>query len=231
MEIPSETSQQQQLSASSSSLAVAFQWKSFKGLISHKNDPESKTLYEISFGLTKPHLVYKRAVDNKIIGTARLHLISINAECEVNGRSLKLEAQKRLQTHYRFLSHVLSDTNEAMALTWTATCGLKEWVFTCLDQNQLPVARFVVNIWAVRKAGTLEFQDPKTESDQARKDEIVVTAYTVFYVMLCRTNNICQLFGALFLRPGQQADVPPPAKRVDDADEISVEPLGKYGLE
>ena len=71
----------------------------------------------------------------------------------------------------------------------------------CLDAQQNAVARFSAKAWAVKKVGTIEFMGPKA-GDAAARDEIVVTALTLFYCMMLRTNNILSFFGAVFARPG-----------------------------
>ena len=53
----------------------------------------------------------------------------------------------------------------------------------------------------MKKLGTIEFMGPKA-GDAAARDEIVVTALTLFYCMMLRTNNILSFFGAVFARPG-----------------------------
>ena len=65
----------------------------------------------------------------------------------------------------------------------------------------MPVAKFSANIWALQKVGNIEFLGDKADSKEAR-EEIVVTGLTLFYCMCLRTNNILNLFGAIFSRPG-----------------------------
>lgn len=75
-----------------------------------------------------------------------------------------------------------------------------------MDENQLPVAKFSANIWALKKVGNIEFVG-KAATSKDIQDEILVTGLTLFYCMALRSNNILSLFGAIFSRPGNDADV------------------------
>jgi len=202
MENPPDTAQQQEALDQGRTLQVDFSWKKWKALITEKADPESKSVYVVDFKTIKaPHLVFKSATDDSTVGTGTLHPISINANCTIHGQPIELKAQKRFKTEYMHLSHAFSDTDAPTPMYWTSNAGCKAWDFICLDQNQLPVAKFSANVWAVKKIGTIEFLGSKAMSDAAR-DEIVVTGITLFYCMLLRCNNVLSLFGAIFSRPG-----------------------------
>lgn len=189
-------------------LQVDFSWKKFKVLITEKDDPQSKTIYIVDCNLFKPHLLFKSAPDNFAFGKGNLHAISIDADCEVYGQPITLKARKRFKTEYSHLSHVFSDTETPVRMTWTSSSGFKTWDFICLDEQQMPVAKFSANIWAVRKLGNIEFLGSKAASDAVRQ-EIVVMGLTLFYLMLFRMNNILSFFGAIFSRPGRDdKDVP-----------------------
>lgn len=106
---------------------------------------------------------------------------------------------KRFKTEYSHLSNVYSETDEPATMTWTSKSDFKTWDFICLDPQQLPVAKFSANIWAVKKVGNIEFLGPKAGSEAAR-EEILVTGLTLFYCMMLRMNNVLSLFGAVFHR-------------------------------
>jgi hypothetical protein len=60
-------------------------------------------------------------------------------------------------------------------MTWTSSGGcFKTWDFVCMDEQQIPVAKFSANLWAIKKVGRIEFLGLKADSDAVR-DEIVVT--------------------------------------------------------
>ncbi|KAL2371856.1 hypothetical protein BDBG_03925 [Blastomyces gilchristii SLH14081] len=193
-------------------LQVDFSWRRFKSLITNKDDPQaSSPIYIVHHKVTKPHLTFKSAADNTAFATGSLHTFSIDAECEIRGRSTTLKALKRFKTEYMYRSHTFATNGgaEPACLTWTGSCGLKTWDYICLDEKQMPVAKFSANIWAVKKIGTITFlgsnipgvRDTGAVSDAVR-EEIVVTALTLFYCMVLRTNSVLSLFGAVFSRPG-----------------------------
>jgi hypothetical protein len=183
-------------------LQVDFSWKRFKGLITDKDLPEAKAVYIVDMHTMKsPHLIFKHASDNTTFGTGTLHPISINASCTVSGRKTQIKALKRFKTSYTHLSRAFSDTEDLMPMTWSSDSDFKTWDFVCLDKQLMPVAKFSANIWAVQKVGNIEFLGDKADNKEAR-EEIVVTGLTLFYCMCLRMNNILNLFGAIFSKPG-----------------------------
>ncbi|OJD26534.1 hypothetical protein ACJ73_02077 [Blastomyces percursus] len=213
-ESPQPSQHHQQNTAEDLTLQVDFSWQRFKSLITNKDDPQasSSPLYIIHHKAIKPHLTFKSATDNTTFATGSLHAFSIDAECEIRGRSTTLKALKRFKTEYMHRSYAFATNNgaEPVRLTWTGSCGLKTWDYICLDEKQMPVAKFSANIWAVKKIGTITFlgsnipsvRDTGAVSD-ALREEIVVTALTLFYCMVLRTNSVLSLFGAVFSRPGR----------------------------
>ncbi|KAL4745486.1 hypothetical protein BDW72DRAFT_211292 [Aspergillus terricola var. indicus] len=181
-------------------LQVDFSWKKFEGLITDANDPSNQPLYIVHWNAIKsPHITLKRPYDDHIIGTGTLHLVRINADFEVNGRSGTLVAQKRFKTLYTHESHAYADpeTAQPVILTWTSDSGFTSWDFVCVDERQRPVAKYSAKIWGIKKIGYVEFMDDRVLTEAAR-DEIVVTGITLFYCMWLRANNIFSLFGAAF---------------------------------
>ena len=100
----------------------------------------------------------------------------------------------------------------------------------CLDAQQNAVARFSAKAWAVKKVGTIEFMGPKA-GDAAARDEIVVTALTLFYCMMLRTNNILSFFGAVFARPGPlENDAAATVAAAESSQELSGELDKEVGI-
>ncbi|KAG4425316.1 MAG: hypothetical protein CL912_29055 [Deltaproteobacteria bacterium] len=191
-------------------LQVNFSWRKFESLVSEKRegDQSPRPLYIVDYHTLKikPKLIFKSATEEQtIFGTGVLHPISINCDCEIRGKPVKLAATSRIKTAYMHLSHNFSDTNEPVPMTWTSAANFKTWDFVCLDQYQEPVARFAANIWGVKKVGNIEFLGEKTATSEAAREEIVVMGMTLFSCMMLRMNNIFSLFGM----------IPSPAK-VDD---------------
>ena len=199
MEFSPEIPQPIRSSAETRTLQVDFSWKKLGALISEYSNPQSDPIYIVDLKRLKaPHLIFKSATDNSTIGAGTLHIISINADYEVHAQKGTLKAQKRFKTEYTYLSRAFSDNDSLVIMTWTGSCGLRTWDFICVDEQQMPVAKFTACLWAMKKVGKIEFLGPKADSDAVR-DEIVVTGLTLLYCMLLRTNSILSLFGAVFL--------------------------------
>lgn len=200
MDVLNESSQPQHYSAQNPTLQVDFIWKKYKTLITELD--KSEPVYIVDFNTFKsPSMVYKSAADDKTIGTGTLHPISIHADYEIYGQKRQLKALKRWKTAYTHLSHAFSDTDSPVTMTWTSECGFKTWDFICLDEQQMPVAKFSSNVWALKKLGNIEFLGSKATSKAAR-DEIVVVGMTLYFCMLLRTNNILSVVGSIFARTG-----------------------------
>ncbi|OQE46387.1 hypothetical protein PENCOP_c001G05854 [Penicillium coprophilum] len=208
----SNTPQYIQTSSKTPTFKVDFTWKKWKALVSDANNPDSGPLYTVhfpfSFGTT---MVFKKAPDEEVIGNSKLNLVSINAEYELRGQKAHLLAQKRWRTVYTHRSLNFSDTESPVTMTWTSDAGFKNWDFVCVDEQQMPVAKFTANCWGVTKIGKIEFSGPKADN-RAAQEEIMVTGITLFYCMMLRCNNVFNLFGAIFARPGHKQHIEPQPK-------------------
>ncbi|KAE8445935.1 hypothetical protein EG329_012714 [Mollisiaceae sp. DMI_Dod_QoI] len=196
-----ETIQQEGNLAQGRKLQVDFQWKKFKTLISEENAGKAKPLYIVQYRVSKPCLVFKTPANDSVIGTGTTHAISIDADCEIRGKPTKIKALKRFKTEYTYLSSAFSGTDAPVTMTWTANYGLKTWDFVCLDMKQVSVARFSVNVWGIKRIGDVEFLGSKATNEAAR-EEIVITGLTLFYCMYIRIFSVLSLFGAVLARPG-----------------------------
>lgn len=131
----------------SHTLLVDFSWKKFKGLVIAENDAESKPLYIVDCDVMKPRLVFHQAADDAVVAKGNLHIVSINADCEIRGKHVELKAMKRFKTDYTHLSSNYSDGEAPVPMRWTSASGFKTWDFICLDPQENAVARFRANIW------------------------------------------------------------------------------------
>lgn len=189
------------------SLQIDFKWKNFKARISDRTAP-SDALYIADFKWFSTRcIVIESAIDKKIIGASIIHIVSIHPDYELHGRKGTIKALKRWKTSYTHLSHAYAPSPDGppMTMTWTSSSNFKTWDFICLDDQQMPVAKFIGNIWGVKRLGYIEFLGPKATSAAAR-DEIVVTGLTLFYTMIIRTCSIWKFFGAVFARTGPIKD-------------------------
>ncbi|KAB8296759.1 hypothetical protein EYC80_002176 [Monilinia laxa] len=211
-EVPLQAVNSQPSESLHQTLTVDFSWKKFKSLITTTGtDAPSKPLYIVSYKSFKPNLVFKSSLDDSTLGTGTLHPISIDSDCSVRGRPIKIKALKRFKTEYTHLSHTFSssDTNidsPPVQMTWTSSSGWKTWDFICLDQHQMPVAKFSANTMSLRNVGRIEFLDPRVMANEAFREEIVVVGMTLMYTMVLRTTSILSLFGAFIARPGRKEE-------------------------
>ncbi|KAL8682711.1 MAG: hypothetical protein Q9224_006751, partial [Gallowayella concinna] len=189
-------------STENTTLQVDFTWRKGKAYISTLSNP-SDPIYIVHYQAWKcPHIIVKSATSDATVGSGTLQAVSINAKFQVQGRKGTLKALKRWQTAYTHLSYALADNPDSpTVVTWASSSGFKTWDFICLDEQQMPVAKFSANWWSLKKIGKIEFLGPKANST-ALRDEIVVTGLTLLYCMLLRTNSLLSFFGAIFARPG-----------------------------
>lgn len=184
-------------------LQIDFTWRNFKARISDRANL-SDPIYIVDFKVhTTRCIIVNSATDNTIIGAGILHVFSIHPNYELHGRKGTIKALKRWKTSYTHLSNAFAPSPDSppVTMTWTSSTNFKTWDFICLDEQQMPVAKFTGNLWAVKKIANIEFLGPKSSSVAAR-DEIVVTGLTLYFCMLLRLNSLLSFFGAIFTRPG-----------------------------
>lgn len=95
----------------------------------------------------------------------------------------------------------MPDADKPVTLTWTSGSDFKTWDFVCVDEHQMPVTRFVANVWAVKTVGRIEFLGSRAGSE-ALRDGIVVTGLTLIYCMALRSASLLSFFGVFFASPG-----------------------------
>lgn len=194
-------------------LQVDFAWSKFRNIVSEKNGDQLTPLYIQHFRPTKPQLRFETAHGNVKIASGTIRNVSISAECEINGKTIELKPLARLETKYNYLSTALSPNNSPVAISWITSSSMKIWDFICVDANQIAIAKFSVNIWAMKQVGNFHFEKSAEAISKEAKDEIVVTGLTLMYVMVSRMNNPLNLLGSVFAKPG----------RVDDGQNGDVE--------
>ncbi|KAJ5638012.1 hypothetical protein N7490_007891 [Penicillium lividum] len=192
-------------------LAVDFKWSKFHALITEFDtaNPEPKPLYDVSYGMLAPHLKIKSIQEDRQIGTGTVHTISISPDYSLHGSKGTIQAKSRLRTIYTHMSHTFSDTDKPAKMTWSSQSGFTTWDFICCDENQIPVAKFSANVWALKKMAKIEVSGPKA-FDTAALDEIVTVGMTLYFCMCIRINNPLNLVGSAFMRTGKEAQIEAP---------------------
>lgn len=213
-------------------LTVDFSWRKFKAIIYEGDTVKGTPLYTLNYRiLGRLKLIFKRisnpaalakisseetsniaddtgddnAPNSDIIGKGTIRIVHIDADYEVHGRSDKLVAQKRWRTEYTHRSKAMSNDGKLVTMHWLSDSDFKTWDFICVDENQLPVAKCSVNIWALKTIGKIEFMGPKAH-DRAFQEEIMVTSLTLAYCMITRVNSPLSLLGSVFAKPGHDKD-------------------------
>lgn len=208
------------LSPGGLTLQVDFAWSKFRNIVASKGaDQQLTPLYVQHFRPAKPQLRFERATDHTIIakGTIRkstyiiykafsdsvlrrLDNFSISGDCIIHGQEVILKPLKRWKTKYNYLSHAL----DGIPITWTANSTMKVWDFVCINSaTQESIAKFSVNLWAMKQVGNFYFEKIGEEVTEALRDEVVVTGLTLLYLMMTRMNNPMHLLGAAFAKPGK----------------------------
>lgn len=180
-------------------LEVDFQWGKFKSFISEKGDKDSKPLYIVGFKMTG--LKFIHASDKSTFGTGTLHAVSISPDCSIRGEAIKLKAQNRFKINYDYMSLGFSDTKNPVPMTWICNTHFKTWDFVLMDSQQIAVAKFAANVWALKKIGIIELLG-RAASNEVAREEVVVTGMTLLYCIMLRMNSLPNLVGAVFNKPG-----------------------------
>jgi hypothetical protein len=182
-------------------LQVDFAWSKFRNTIASKGPNGQLTpLYIQHFRPAKPQLRFERANDHNTIAKGTIHGFSISGDCIIHGQELILKPLKRWKTEYNYLSHALDGT----PISWIANSSLKVWDYVCVNSiTQEPIAKFSVNLWALKQVGNFYFEKRENGVPESLRDEVVITGLTLLYVMTTRMNNPVHLLGAAFAKPGK----------------------------
>ncbi|KAJ6131385.1 hypothetical protein N7523_001845 [Penicillium sp. IBT 18751x] len=232
---PSQQASQMQAQGSETakapSLIIDFSWRKFKSFIYEGDTVSGTPRYILKYSILGHFkLVFKRVsnpaaldkitsdetgdiqdddsddhTNSDIVGRGKIRNVRIDADYEVHGRSDKLVAQKRWHTEYTHRSRAMSNDGKLVTMYWLSDSDFKTWDFICVDENQLPVAKFTANIWALKKLGKIEFMGPKAH-DRAFQEEIMVAGTTLAYCMIMRVNNPLSLLGSALAKPGHDKD-------------------------
>lgn len=185
-------------------LQVDFAWSKFRNTISSKSPSGTLTpLYIQHFRPTKPQLRFELADTHQQFATGLLKSVSITSEITLHGRAITLTPLSNWKSKYNYLSSTLSrDPDTPEPVTWLTNSSMKLWNFVCLDKNQLPIAKFSANIWALKEVGNFHFTESGEELGREARDEVVVVGLTLFYVICHRMNNPLNILGSMFGKAG-----------------------------
>ncbi|KAF4556442.1 Hypothetical protein D9617_1g083200 [Elsinoe fawcettii] len=187
-----------------------FQWSNFKTRIHDEASLEGQPMYIADFKLWawRPKVFLKSGDGNTVIGAGVLPNFTISPTLTIHGRDIKIEAARKLKTHYVYPSQTILSSGHPQTMTWITTNTAKWWHFNLLDENQQPIARYSVNFWALKEFAYLEIMGDYAHNEKA-VEEILATAFTVYSCILYRSNNIFNLLGSAFHKK-------PKAKEITD---------------
>ncbi|TKX22581.1 hypothetical protein C1H76_5364 [Elsinoe australis] len=186
-----------------------FQWKNFKTLVTDMATPDAPPNYiaDFKFFALRPKVYLKSGDGKTTLSTGTLYNVHINADIVLRGQNIKLEAARRLKTHYIYKSTAFAQSAEKpVTMTWNTSCTAREWHFNLLDENQIAVARYSVDWYALKKFAKLEIIGPRGH-DEKVVEEVMATAFTLYGCMLFRMNNIFALFGSAFHKKAGNREV------------------------
>lgn len=100
---------------------VDFSWKKLTGIVTD-NKTNEHVMHVDCKRMTKPHLIFKTP-ESETVGSASFNVVSIHAECEVRGRTKRIQAMKRWKTEYTYLSDAFANGGLPVPMYWTSSSG------------------------------------------------------------------------------------------------------------
>lgn len=145
--------------------------------------------------------------DSDIIGTSRVRAVHIDVNATLRGRDIRVSADSRLQTRYKFVSHAYAtDPLKPAVMTWKSNSAWKYLDFDLLDENENLVARFNPKYFALKSVATVEFFGPHA-FDRAATEEVLITGLSMYLCMQYRVMSFLPLGGSIFGRSGKDFKV------------------------
>jgi hypothetical protein len=126
------------------------------------------TLYTIKLQMRKPQMTIESISTKATTGTVIFHTLTNRIETTVHNSPITLTSRGLLKNGHKWSSSRSGNVD----MTWITNRG--NFNLVCLDEQALPVARFIFPNWSLRKAGTFEILAPEM-SQGAVMDEIIVT--------------------------------------------------------
>ncbi|PVI00577.1 hypothetical protein DM02DRAFT_614238 [Periconia macrospinosa] len=185
---------------------VDFTWSRFRNIVKERKGDSLTPVYIQHFRPLKPQLQIDDAATKTRISTGTINGVSIAAECTIHGQTIGIKPLSKWKTAYNYFSPALSSA-ELVAVSWITTWSLKTWDFVCVESStQSPIAKFSVNLWALKEVGNFYFAKSAAELPKELRDEVITVGLTILYVMATRMNNPLNLLGSTFAKAGKVED-------------------------
>ena len=133
------------------------------------DNDKTAALYDVKCQMKKPHWTFKSSSTGSIIGTASGHAFKSSIDANVHGSEMPLTCHGVLKIRYTYISAALN----GITFTWRAH-GLN-LNMSCMDDNNVLIARLQFRNWAKKKIACLELLDPRLVNEAAL-DQLVVTS-------------------------------------------------------
>jgi hypothetical protein len=147
----------------------------WKGNVRIVDASNTTPLYTVNWTIRKPlHLTISWPDHDNNLGSITFHALTTRIDTMVHGHSIAIRPKGFLCKKLSYASPSFDNTT----LTWQYQGHFKTFDLTCLTEDSLPVARISINVWGVKKMGTIEIYNESASSGPAM-DEIVVTAFAV----------------------------------------------------
>ena len=134
-------------------------------------DTDDKTpLYTIELhSVTKPHVIIRSASTSAMVGTARFRSLAKRIELEIHGQAVNMEFRGVFKSGLTYRSPAFNGAT----LTWKKN-GMGSSDMVCVDEKELPIAKYEKKNWSMKQRGTLDLMGMAQGSPAM--DEIVITA-------------------------------------------------------
>ena len=139
-------------------------------------------------------MVFKSGLTNTVLGTVKYQVLSPTIKIHVHEHEVNLPVKMKIGigtlSGYHYEAKFESPALQNAHLTWRNQKSYTRIDFECLDDQSLPLAKFMSSTsWNLKKGGRLELYGTQASS-RAVMDEIVVTGLAlVYYTMIQITTN------------------------------------------
>jgi hypothetical protein len=143
-------------------------------------------LFKVKLQLKKPHLSIASARTGTTIGTATYHSFTSRIDITVHGSPISMTPCGTLgRKGHEYSSPARGSAN----MRWKYQNHNLDLV--CLDEREVPIARFHFSNWSMYKCGKLELIGPTGNEDGAVMEEIIVTGLAIAeYVLTMRLTAV-----------------------------------------
>ncbi|KAL9131000.1 MAG: hypothetical protein Q9217_000942 [Psora testacea] len=136
--------------------------------------------------ISRPHVIVRSASNpDTLVGTAKFRKISLGIDVVVHGHPITLEPRGIFKSGHKYRSPAANGAQRY----WKSEGVFSGGDMICLDENEMPVARFDVSNWSVRKKGKLELVGHGVTENGLGMDETVMAGVALMELRKRRNGN------------------------------------------